>query len=102
MNPMIIIGCGGSGGKTVVALRKVLESRLRQVDGWNRGIPESWQLLWIDTLENQDPKAIDFGPQLPKEDYISLASTNSDYLEVYNAVMSGARGKLSRHQRVTR
>ena len=100
MNPMIIIGCGGSGGKTVVALRKVLESRLRQVDGWNRGIPESWQLLWIDTLENQDPKAIDFGPQLPKEDYISLASTNSDYLEVYNAVMSGARGKLSRHQQL--
>ena len=100
MNPMIIIGCGGSGGKTVVGLRKVLESRLRQVEGWNRGIPDSWQLLWIDTLETQDPKAMDFGPQLPKEDYISLASTNSDYLEVYNAVMNGARGKLSRHQQL--
>jgi len=100
MNPMIIIGCGGSGGKTVVALRRVLENRLRQVDGWNRGIPDAWQLLWIDTLETQDPKAMEFGPQLPKEDYISLASTNSDYLEVYNAVMSGARGKLARHQQL--
>ncbi len=100
MNPMIIIGCGGSGGKTVVGLRRVLESRLRQVEGWGRGIPDSWQLLWIDTLETQDPKATEFGNQLPKEDYISLASTNSDYLEVHNAVMSGARGKLSRHQQL--
>lgn len=97
MNPMIIIGCGGSGGKTIVGLRKVLESRLRQIEGWERGIPDSWQLLWIDTLETQDPKATEFGPQLPKEDYISLASTNSDYLEVYNSVMSGAKGKLERH-----
>jgi hypothetical protein len=99
MNPMIIIGCGGSGGKTVLGLRRVLELRLRQA-GWTKGIPEAWQLLWIDTLEEQDVDALKFGSALPAEDYISLSSKKSDYADVHKAVMRGAQGRLEKHRQM--
>jgi hypothetical protein len=99
MNPMIIIGCGGSGGKTVLGLRRVLELRLRQA-GWTRGIPKAWQLLWIDTLEEQDVDALKFGSALPAEDYISLSSKKSDYADVHKAVMRGAQGRLEKHRQM--
>lgn len=99
MNPMIIIGCGGSGGKTVLGLRRVLELRLRQA-GWTKGIPEAWQLLWIDTLEEQDVDALKFGSALPAEDYVSLSSKKSDYADVHKAVMRGAQGRLEKHRQM--
>jgi hypothetical protein len=99
MNPMIIIGCGGSGGKTVVGLRRILEQRLRQV-GWTKGIPAAWQLLWIDTLEEQDSDALQYGSALPGEDYVSLSSKKSDYEDVHNAVMRSARGRIEKHRQM--
>jgi len=99
MNPMIIIGCGGSGGKTILGLRRVLELRLRQA-GWTKGIPKAWQLLWIDTLEEQDVDALKFGSALPAEDYISLSSKKSDYSDVHKAVMRGASGRLEKHRQM--
>ena len=99
MNPMIIIGCGGSGGKTILGLRRVLELRLRQ-SGWTKGIPEAWQLLWIDTLEEQDVEALKFGSALPAEDYVSLSSKKSDYADVHKAVMRGAHGRLEKHRQM--
>lgn len=99
MNPMIIIGCGGSGGKTILGLRRVLELRLRQA-GWTRGIPAAWQLLWIDTLEEQDVEALKFGSALPAEDYVTLSSKKSDYSDVYKTVMRGARGRVEKHRQM--
>ena len=99
MNPMIIVGCGGSGGKTILGLRRVLELRLRQA-GWTKGIPQAWQLLWIDTLEEQDIDALKFGSAIPSEDYISLSSKKSDYSDVHKAVMRGAAGRLEKHRQM--
>lgn len=99
MNPMIIIGCGGSGGKTVVGLRRILEQRLRQI-GWTKGIPAAWQILWIDTLEEQDSEALVYGSALPAEDYVTLSSKKSDYRDVHSNVMRNARGRVEKHRQM--
>src|SRR5687768_5532509 len=81
LSPMVVIGCGGSGGKVVVGLRKRLEEELRR-RGWTRGIPAAWQFRWIDVPANQErhPR---FGPLLPQGHYVALsaAPTYQDYDE---------------------
>ena len=82
-----------------MGLRRVLELRLRQA-GWTKGIPKAWQLLWIDTLEEQDVEALKFGSALPTEDYVTLSSKKSEYDDVYNTVMRGATGRVEKHRQM--
>lgn len=53
LRPFLIVGVGGSGGKTVRAIRQALRFRLEQ-EGWNKGIPQGWQFLHIDSPTAQD------------------------------------------------
>jgi hypothetical protein len=71
LSPMIVIGCGRSGGKVVLNLRKRLEADLRR-RGWEGEIPDAWQLKWIDapTVQESRPQ---FGAALRPEEYIELA-----------------------------
>src|SRR3954470_17509050 len=72
LSPMVVIGCGGSGGKVVVGLRKRLEEELRR-RGWSHGIPAAWQFKWLDVPANQERHSR-FGPLLPQADYVALSS----------------------------
>jgi hypothetical protein len=71
LSPMIVIGCGGSGGKVVLNLRKRLEADLRR-RGWEGGIPDAWQLKWIDVPTVQESH-LQFGAALKPNEYIGLA-----------------------------
>lgn len=71
LTPMLIIGCGGSGGKVVLNLRRRLDEELKR-RGWNEGVPKAWQLKWIDVPENPEEYP-QFGPPLPLGDYLGLA-----------------------------
>jgi hypothetical protein len=86
MKPLIIVGCGGSGGKVLVALRNQLEIRLRN-SGWTEGIPDAWQLIFIDTPASQENYP-DFGPPLPDADYVSVSQGQPVYRHVDTAVMN--------------
>lgn len=88
LSPMLIIGCGGSGGKIVAGLRRRLEQELRRA-GWNEGIPRAWQLVYVDTPAAQEVN-LDFGPPLPHTDYISTSSNESVYAGVDDALISHA------------
>ena len=44
LSPFLIIGVGGSGGKTIRAMRQTLLRRLR-AKGWKGEFPEAWQFL---------------------------------------------------------
>lgn len=92
LTPMIVIGCGGSGGKVVVGLRQRLEIELRRL-GWNEGIPEAWQLLYVDTPGAQETN-IEFGSPLPSADYISTSSQQ----QVYAPIDSMVAGHASNHE----
>lgn len=92
MTPMIVIGCGGSGGKVIASLRRTLEIQLQNSD-WDEGIPDAWQLIYVDTPEGQEVDYT-YGPAVPASDYVSLAQGMNQYRGVDSSVMNavGAEG----------
>lgn len=87
LRPFLIIGVGGSGGKTLRGLRYQLELVLRQ-KGWKGGIPPAWQFLHIDTPIAQDGQEYP-APFLPPDEYRGLVSGGMSYQTVYNAISHG-------------
>lgn len=94
ISPMLVIGCGGSGGKVVLGLRRRLEEDLRR-RGWNDGIPDAWQLKWVDvpTVQEHHPE---FGPTLPREDYVALAPVDQYRLIDASLVAGSAEQRIER------
>src|SRR5438045_1068996 len=91
MAPMIVIGCGGSGGKVIAALRRTLEVQLR-ARGWTEGMPNAWQLIYVDT-----PRTADVDPSYGSAppNYVSVATGESIYRNLDEAaVASRAREGL--------
>lgn len=86
MAPMIVIGCGGSGGKVVASLRRSLEIQLQSVD-WTEGIPDAWQLIYVDTPAAQEVD-LTYGPAVPPADYVSLSLGMNQYRDVDTSVMT--------------
>ena len=75
LRPFLFVGVGGSGGKTLRALKQTLERRLRQND-WTKGIPGSWQFVQVDTTYD----GAEFpAPMLPLEDVVVLVGPGQDY-----------------------
>lgn len=87
LNPMIVIGCGGSGGKVVLSLRRRLEEELRR-RGWSEDIPASFQMKWVDVPDKQESFP-DFGQPFAKDDYVGLA-LHDVYEEIDKRVMGSA------------
>lgn len=75
LSPVIIIGAGGSGGKTLRSLRQTLLRRLR-AKGWTGDIPEAWQFLEIDTVAVQSRENFP-ADLLPTQDYLGLVPPRS-------------------------
>ena len=92
LRPFLLVGVGGSGGKTLRSIRQSLKAQLSQ-GGWNEGIPTAWQFLHVDSPIVQDGETFpaDF---LPASDYLSLVPQGVDYAGVYNAVKRYADGKF--------
>ncbi|WP_166869314.1 tubulin-like doman-containing protein [Salinibacterium sp. ZJ70] len=90
LRPFLIVGVGGSGGKTLRGLRHALELRLEQA-GWDRGIPAAWQLLHFDTPIRQDGAEYVM-PFLPATDYKGLVAANSSYENVHAAIVGRGLG----------
>jgi hypothetical protein len=84
LRPFLLVGVGGSGGKTLRAVRQNLLAKLRQ-DGWTQGIPDAWQFLHVDSPNVQDGAEFD-APFLPLEDYISLVPNGVNYANIYQSI----------------
>lgn len=87
LRPFLLIGVGGSGGKTLRGLKYQLELVLRQ-KGWNGGLPQAWQFIHVDTPIAQDGQDYP-APFLPAEQYKGLVSGGMSYGTVYNGVSHG-------------
>ena len=91
LRPFLIVGVGGSGGKTLRAVRYALDLRLRAA-GWEEGIPDAWQFLHIDTPLVQD--GTDFpAPFLPHDAYVGLVPSGAKYSNVVNSINAKVAGK---------
>jgi len=63
LTPLLIIGLGGSGGKTIRSMKQALNRKLESVR-YEGGLPDAWQFLQIDTT--YDGVAFP-APMLPKD-----------------------------------
>ncbi|MFM8154994.1 MAG: tubulin-like doman-containing protein, partial [Actinomycetes bacterium] len=75
LRPFLFVGVGGSGGKTLRALKQTLQRRLRQND-WEKGIPQAWQFLQVDTA--YDGVAFP-APMLPLDEFVGLVGPGQTY-----------------------
>jgi hypothetical protein len=83
--PFLIIGVGGSGGKTIRAMRQTLQRRLR-AKGWKGEFPEAWQFLEIDTISTQGSGNF-VAPLLPADQFLGLVPQGVEYAGLRNQVM---------------
>ena len=70
LRPVIMIGCGGAGLKTVRLVREGVQRRLDRT-GWDGPFPDAWQFIGIDSTNYQEDPSI---PTLPADDYISMVN----------------------------
>ena len=91
LRPFILVGVGGSGGKTLRAVRYTLDLRLRAA-GWEEGIPDAWQFLHIDTPVAQDDPSFP-APYLPHDAYQGLVADGAKYANVITSINAKMSGK---------
>lgn len=95
LRPFLIVGVGGSGGKTLRGLKVALERRLKSA-GWNEPeLPEAWQFLHIDTPVTQDGAGFP-APFLPNDEYLGVVPPGIAYPALVQNLTGKAFGiKLS-------
>ena len=81
LRPVIMIGCGGAGLKTVRMVRDSVQRRLDRA-GWDGPFPGAWQFIGIDSPNYQEDPSI---PTLPANDFISLINYTT-YTNIASAV----------------
>lgn len=84
LDKFLIVGCGGSGGRTVRYLRAELKRRL-QAAGYTGDLPSGWGFVHVDVPAVPDIN--DAGPAAGLH-YVGLASSGISYYEVDNLVLN--------------
>lgn len=89
LRPFLLVGVGGSGGKTLRTLRDDLTQRLREV-GWTEDFPRAWQMLQVDVPTNPDGDDPGLPAQLPTEQYAGLVAPGLQYRNLDHALVNMA------------
>ncbi len=70
--PFLLVGLGGSGGKTLRFAKQEVQKRLIEM-GWDEGIPAAWQFLHIDTPTQADGNELNaLVDPLSSDEYLGL------------------------------
>jgi Tubulin like len=85
----LIIGMGGSGGKTLRYIWRELDRRLADLhlegEKWSQGMPGGWQFLHIDVPHDPDVITGDVPAHIGKDArYLGLAHSPETYVETYD------------------
>ena len=92
LRPLLIIGVGGAGGKTIRAMKQEL-NRILESSGYTDGIPAAWQFLQIDTTID----GVDFpAPMLANDEIHCVVPAGLSYGEILAGVMG--KGTVSEQQ----
>jgi hypothetical protein len=90
LRPVLLVGVGGSGGKTLRAMRQTLLRKLRQ-SGWTKDtLPEGWQMLWVDSVSVQSKDGFP-APLLPNTQYVGLVPTGLGYGDLLATLSSSVQ-----------
>lgn len=94
LRPMLLVGVGGSGGKTLQLLHRELRWRLRDAD-WKEGVPSGWQFIHIDVPTSPDTdlgnEAVPVNEPLVGGQYVSLAPRAVTYKAIDDTWLSDAK-----------
>ncbi len=94
LRPFLLVGIGGSGGKTLRFVRKDLQLRLEQ-KGLGSNMPKAWQFLQIDVPTLADGNESDLPPHLPLDQYRGLVAEGLTYRTIDSALAGSGRTKMS-------
>ena len=90
LRPVLLVGVGGSGGKTLRAMRQSLLRKLRQV-GWDSDqLPDGWQMMWVDSVSQQDEDKFP-APLLPNTQYVGLVTPGLAYADLRTALENSVK-----------
>ena len=89
LTPLLIIGLGGSGGKTLRSMKQALNRKLESVR-YEGGLPDAWQFLQIDTT--YDGVAFP-APMLPKDEFHCVVPNGAGFYDVLASITN--RGTVS-------
>jgi len=94
LSPLLIIGVGGAGGKTIRAMKQEL-NRILESSGHSEGIPAAWQFLQIDTniYGGEFP-----APMLSNDEIHCVVPTGVSYGEILGSIMD--TGSVSEQQQM--
>lgn len=90
LKPFVFIGVGGSGGKTLRAIKQALSGVLDEI-GWEGEWPRAWQLLHIDIAAEPDGISEELPQTLGRRDYIAATTTESTYVTTHHVVSNTNR-----------
>jgi hypothetical protein len=99
IHPYLFVGVGGSGGKTLRAVKQEL-TRFLVDNGWDferHGFPITWQFLNVDTPANQGREGFPAEP-LTASEYLGLAGTGQSLDNMLTAI----EGKFAYAESVVR
>jgi len=91
LRPFLLVGVGGSGGKTLRALKVALERRLKAADWDQPDLPAAWQFLHIDTPVTQDGTSFP-APFLTNEEYLGIVPPAMSYAPLIQNLTGSAFG----------
>ena len=84
----VLVGLGGSGGKTIRFVKQALSTRLEEM-GWNGEIPAAWQFLHIDTPTIPDGNELNsLVDQVGLDEYLGLVGDGVKFSGVAAALDS--------------
>lgn len=86
LSPFLLVGVGGSGGKTLRVVRDNLARRLDQA-GWGGAFPKAWQFVHIDVPTTADGNDPDLPEQLPESDYQGMVGSGLNYRTIDSALI---------------
>lgn len=94
LRPLLIIGVGGSGGKTIRSMIQSFERRFVSAR-YEGGIPQAWQFLQIDTTYdgNEFP-----APMLDKDSFHQVLAPGDGFYEVLRSITG--RGDIADQQKM--
>ena len=82
IRPLLIIGVGGAGGKTIRAMKQEL-NRILESSGYTEGLPDAWQFLHIDTTYD----GVSFpAPMLPANEFHCVVPSGASYADILGSI----------------
>jgi hypothetical protein len=84
LRPLLLIGLGGSGGKSLRAIKQVLHQNLES-SGYSGEIPQAWQFLQIDTTYTQGDLGFP-APMLASQEFCSVVPPGSHRDELLSKI----------------